>query len=327
MKRRGFTLIELLVVIAIIAVLLGLLLPAVQKVREASNRASCQNNLKQIGLSLHNYHDSFGKFPTGSFKDANYGPGPLVYLLPYIEQSNIFNMYDPNGFSGQSTDVTPTNDQAAKNRPKIYLCPSDPRQGTQTILGWTNYHSNYGVWVFATGWNGVFTPNFTAGSVKKPLGFVKISDISDGTSNTAAFSEVCNAAGDDQSPREKKIDCFEFGPQLNKDIAKARAEFLAKDWRTAKIPWDGGWRYRGFPWREGSIWRTGYNHLLPPNSACWWPNDWDAWQWVSPASSWHAGGVNVCMADGSVRFVSETINPDAWTAAGSRNGGEVLTLE
>src|SRR5262249_44313771 len=106
--------------------------------------------------------------------------------------------------------------------------------------------------------------------------------------------------------------------------------FQARDWRTADFAGSPGWgypywRYRGYPWREGSVWRNGYNHLLPPNQACWRPNgDW--WQLVTPASSFHPGGVNVMMSDGAVRFVSETVDPNAWTAAGSRNGGEAISL-
>src|SRR3954451_14593501 len=101
----------------------------------------------------------------------------------------------------------------------------------------------------------------------------------------------------------------------------------AMNWQTAQLAgpgWGGtGWRWRGYPWREGSIWRTGYTHLLPPNSPRW-RAEGDWWQAVSTASSYHTGGVNVVMADGAVRFVNDSVNPDVWTAAGSRDGGETL---
>ena len=87
-----------------------------------------------------------------------------------------------------------------------------------------------------------------------------------------------------------------------------------------------GWNWRGYPWREGSIWRNGFNTILPPNKPCYRPNGGEWWQLVTPASSYHSGGVNVSMADGSIRFITDSVNPDAWTAAGSRAGGESLPL-
>jgi prepilin-type processing-associated H-X9-DG protein len=102
---------------------------------------------------------------------------------------------------------------------------------------------------------------------------------------------------------------------------------MAQNWQSAGLAggWSPPWRWRGYPWREGSIWRTGYTHLLPPNSACWRLNgDW--WQISPSASSYHTGGVNVALVDGSVRFVSSNVDTAAWTAAGSRNGGEPISL-
>ena len=182
----------------------------------------------------------------------------------------------------------------------------------------------------ARGWDGVYGPSFDVGGARQ-TGALQFRDIRDGLSNTAAFAEVANGKGRNaQAKRDPRIDCFEFGALTTTSIPQARAQLLAKDWQTANYAdpsWgDTPWRWRGYPWREGTIWRTGYNHLLPPNRACWrCNNDW--WQLVSPASSYHPGGVNVLMVDGAVRFVADSVDPDVWTAAGSRSGEETLVLE
>jgi prepilin-type N-terminal cleavage/methylation domain-containing protein/prepilin-type processing-associated H-X9-DG protein len=318
MRRRAFTLIELLVVVAIIGILIALLLPAVQKVREAADRTNCTNNLKQIGLGLHNFESINGRLPAGSpevFQDLSGYLSPLVQILEYLEQGNTYKKFDLN--QGPFDDV---NVAAAAQKPKIFLCPSDPLQRESTPMGWTNYHANAGSWSYARGWDGVFGPDYAESGIPK-LPPVRFADITDGLSNTAAYAEVANGFGDDaRSARDLHRDCFEFGAPPARDLATARRAFLAKDWRTAPIPWDGTWRWRGYPWSEGTLWRGWYNHLLPPGSPCWYPNDW--WLLVSPASSFHNGGVNVLWCDGSVRFIAESVDPDAWLAAGTRNGGE-----
>jgi prepilin-type N-terminal cleavage/methylation domain-containing protein/prepilin-type processing-associated H-X9-DG protein len=322
MKRSGFTLIELLVVVAIIGVLIALLLPAVQKVREAAQRTQCINNLKELGLALHNYENTNGFFPAGcTLRWDSWGWSPHAQMLPYIEQDNLAKLihYDKGPYD-------PENAAVLTQRIKIFLCPSDPEQGLSDPYGYTNYHPNAGSWEYARAWDGVFGTDLAWEGVPA-LPPVRMAEITDGTSNTAAFAEVCNGPNVNANPPGKITDCFEFGAQTSKDLAVARAAFLAKDWHTAAYAggWDPPWRYRGYPWHEGNIWRNWYNHLLPPNSPCWRPNgDW--WQLVSPASSWHPGGVNVLLCDGSARFVSESVDPDAWLAAGTRNGGEALSL-
>jgi prepilin-type N-terminal cleavage/methylation domain-containing protein/prepilin-type processing-associated H-X9-DG protein len=340
MKRSAFTLIELLVVIAIIAILIGLLVPAVQKVREAAARTQCQNNLKQLGIALHSFHEVNKRFPYASLSSTTYGPSPFEKLLPYIEQENAYKVFDDTAASGGTPNTpaaTDPNDEVGQLRIATYMCPSDIQTGQGFLFGWTNYHSNHGTAVWIAGWDGLFAPKFPAAG--QPDGrAVRITDITDGTSNTAAFAEVCKGAGGGSNmARYPWTDCFEYtgGNPPGATITTARNALLAANWQTAQLAgnasgWTGGnsWRWRGYPWREGSIWRTGYTHLLPPNKPCWEftgnPPDW--YKLVSTASSWHPGGANLCLADGSVRFVREGVDPDTWTALGSRGGNEALTL-
>jgi len=331
--RRGFTLIELLVVIAIIAVLIGLLLPAVQKVREAAARTKCTNNLKQIGVALHNYHGTHGRFPPGS--NAGGYVGCNSYLLPLIDQDAIGAavVQAANG-NLDSPAFTDTYQDFSGHKPSLFLCPSDTQKGQTTGYGFSNYMLNAGTWNrLPSQWDGFFAMHTLSASLRNsaPLGPAKpysIADMTDGLSATVAYSESCNGAANTTllaPPGDPKSDCFETAAGPITSAAVARAHFQSLNWKTALPPWGGGWRYRGYPFTEGTMWRSMYNHLLPPNSICWRAGDYGTM--VAPAGSRHTAGVNALYGDGAVRFMRANIDADAWLAAGTRAGGESITRE
>lgn len=314
-------------VIAIIGVLVALLLPAVQAAREAARRSSCTNNLKQHGLALLNYESAMKKLPGGQ-TDAITGDAEApaymsvqAQLLPYFEEENLRKLFDfKKPLYGNENFNAMFGAQ-----PAIFLCPSDDRSGRAVETGWTSYHANSGSWARLRGWDGLFGPKIREAE-KDPLPPLELGQIVDGTSHTAAFAEVVTGFYPDVAPGtgtgDALADCFEFGAAPTGDFAAVRNAFLAKDWKTATIPWSGEWRYKGNPWAEGTHWRTWYNHLTPPNSTCWYPNSW--WELVLPASSRHSGVVNLVMADGSVQAIADGVDPDAWTEMGTRDGMEVI---
>jgi len=321
--RAGFTLIELLVVIAIIAVLIALLLPAVQQAREAARRTQCKNNMKQLALAAHNFEGSYNKFPDGAWgSGVAYGNSDLSRLLPYIEQDNIAKNYDYK----QPWWGSPQNVVVAGNRIKIMMCPSDPNvEGNGSPMGWTSYHGNAGIWYDRSGKDGMFDDLENTGR--------KFGAVTDGTSNTALYAEVA-AGGYTGDDKHRIADCYQGTTSLPyqkltwAQLQQGRNELIAQNWQTADFAggWSPPWKYKGYPYVEGSPWRTWYGHLLPPNKPCWKPDD-SFWSIVVPASSYHTGGANVAMTDGSIRFVSESVDGDAWMAAGSRHGGEAMSLE
>ncbi|RUL87124.1 DUF1559 domain-containing protein [Tautonia sociabilis] len=315
--RAAFTLIELLVVIAMIGVLIALLLPAVQSAREAARRAQCTNNLKQLGIALHAYHDAVGAFPLGRTIPSNASFSPMARILPFVEQATV-----ASALNFDLPWTTTANQTATSTSLALLLCPSDP---TAVPDGWggTNYRSNEGTSVVM--WYGT---NDTAGvnaGMPAPNGLFfsnaryTAADVRDGLSNTAAFSE--HVLGDFDNTRATR-EADTFWPQTYPANADQAVQLCRQmDWRDLSYQRVSD---VGAPWIYGYHSTTSYWHSGPPNSlSCMFPPS----RIMTVANSRHPGGVNVGLADGSVRFVKETVALPAWRALGTRNGGEVISAD
>jgi prepilin-type N-terminal cleavage/methylation domain-containing protein/prepilin-type processing-associated H-X9-DG protein len=312
-SRAAFTLIELLVVIAIIAVLIGLLVPAVQKVREAANRLKCTNSLKQVGLALHHYHDVYQMFPPGQFNGIavqnNQGyfnrGGWWQMILPYAEQDNLYRVLDAFANSNprplymtyavNNTPAQPSN--PGRNTPvPMFVCPSDPASPKNASVAGNEqgFHGNYILCAGSTIFNPPASPNGAAlNGLFYPFSKTRLADVLDGTSNTLMGGEL----------------------------------IVVRDTTLHDI------RGRYYNHWQGN---TLFSTLYPPNTPVGDRSNYciaaplapcqglSASNVVQSARSHHPGGVNFLLADGSVRFLTNTVNAAAYTSLGTRAGGEVV---
>ncbi|MDR3638032.1 MAG: DUF1559 domain-containing protein [Isosphaeraceae bacterium] len=344
-RRRGFTLIELLVVIAIIAVLIALLLPAVQAAREAARRSQCINNLKQLGLAVHNYISQNNVLPAQCMypASANLSSGWsfswYLAILPQMEQQAIFNSVN---FSIQVYAADQTT--AGYNQLAVLLCPSEnQKQRPGAPWGTSSYVGNYGgPAACTTMYSGTIVPlSDLQGGGGAYVGPIGIESIRDGTSNTALFSEhLIGLAGNPTvyvgSPDAKRA-VFQ-GPvaaPAGSGVAQAQA-FVAGCKSIPGTTASSSSYLTGYEWFYAyplHIILTSYTHYLPPNNIqCNNSSDQSWLSYIGPmggatATSNHAGGVNACMGDGSVKFFRDSINLATWWAIGTRNGGEVLSAD
>jgi len=308
-RKSGFTLIELLVVIAIIAILIGLLLPAVQKVREAAARMKCSNNLKQLGIGLHNYHSSYGNLPPGS---DPMGYTVVSLLLPHIEQQNICNQMNMSMPANSAANAGPTGMSIP-----ILLCPSDPITNLPAGQGGNNYFANYGTepqfFQNTSIANGVF-------GLREPTGKgVTLMAITDGTSNTAAFAELLK--GDFNNATYNRADWLNAS-SLGMPTTADQANNLCMSVDTTNLSYQ--WFSAGGEWLNDNATGTAYTHVgLPNTRSCGFPANL---RFSVNASSAHTNGVNVLLCDGSVKFVNNSIDLPTWRALGTRAGGEVFNL-
>jgi prepilin-type N-terminal cleavage/methylation domain-containing protein len=317
-KWFGFTLIELLVALAIIGTLSAILLPAVQQAREASRRLACSNNLRQLGVALHNFHSAHRQFPPGRGDPL---PGVFsahAYLLEHLEQTSVRQVIDfrraPTTFTvaGGVVHDGAANLPAATARLSVLQCPSDALAAgvPGSEFGSTNYAATTGSglkqWGSLTDADGVFFKGSQIG----------LRDITDGSTHTVAMSERLNGPGPEDSGG------------LESDFQRLMLEIPGGNDTTpaacAAASSGNCYRERGAKWILGNYGNTLYNHYYTPNAATWDCMNLQQQKSLSAARSMHPGGVTSLLCDGGVKFASDSIDQSLWRAVATRRTDEVI---
>lgn len=306
--RRGFSLTELLVVLAVVGLLLALILPAVQASRQSAWNVACKNNLRQIGLAIHQYESTHGMFPPGNGWNTS-----LFYtILPHVGEEARYRVIDPNWHPMHKWL------KAEMHRPMpLYHCPaeSEPQVTGEESAAKTSYAGNAGTGVQRYGYNGMFR---ILHPVHRPelygYGPIRAADVTDGLSNTAMVSEWLHGREEPHRRRTKWR------------MPKARLEpvdleaFAADCAGLPPDPPEYGWQgsdLLGWSWLRPSLSETLYNHVLPPGSpSC--TNGTKVQEGIYTANSLHPGGMNLLLTDGHLRFVSADIDAAVWQDLGSR---------
>ncbi len=327
--KRAFTLIELLVVVAIIGVLVAMLLPAIQAVKSASRRGSCQNNLRQLGIALRAYETANGHLPTGADSrpypkspgtpNSFYRWSTLAYLTPYIEEGAIFRLLNLKvPLYASNLKVAPENQTGVASVIPLLLCPADQGRPVADGYGPTNYVACTG-----TG-SGGGTPFGTDGLFYVNSA-VRLSAVTDGANKTVAFSESSLGTGDENLGDPAGVD-----PQTVYGFSLQTP--LTEEMRDSTAQWNVQNR-RGFSWANGEYRCTMYNHYLPPNDLK--PDfianrltgsiseRYSCYGWRG-ARSFHGGGVNVFFLGGATVFIADNIDLKTWQALATRSGNEIF---
>ncbi|MBX3438227.1 MAG: DUF1559 domain-containing protein [Planctomycetaceae bacterium] len=332
-RRHAFTLIELLVVIAIIAILIALLLPAVQQAREAARRTQCRNNLKQLGLAMHNYLDTHSSFPPNGVKNSSAGGSnqewsAQAFILPFLEQGNVYNLIDFNVGYGQGANAV---NNVKIMRIPVLLCPSDPKDSARVDAGVTvhyplSYAVGRGIYEVAKITGGAYPDgkiNGDGGAAFLYNSVTRDRDFPDGMSNTIGMAEVkC------KTPRFH--DRPDLVPETGLDLPSG--------------PDTAGWSDANghTEWVSGNTIHTGFTTVFPPNAKILVNGVEQAsisgtreynlgksghdsvTRVVAPSRSYHTGIVHTLLMDGSARSISENIDLSTWQNLGQRKDGNVI---